>query len=365
MSRRAAIMGWIAVALLVGYPLAKTPSRFIYGGRGRERMDRLSCLSLNDLFAVLNDSIQPGGVIASDPVTSYCIPALTDQFVVCTYDQHSIPNDSTALERILDCRDMLLPGADVAAAAATMQRYGASYIVINGRIPGAVTPMYWKPSARAANEAITRFSARKDLFRVRYRSRNLALLQRTGEGVPADAGDVAGERAGRKLPAADAARWKPSGEPGISIARVVVENGTVARGDTLTLEITWVTDRAVRPKSYITRVRFDTEFDTGPLYHPFYGKWYRKAVEKLRRMRYRFSVSRLPLSGDYPPDLWPVLHAVRDTFTVAIPSDTAPGIYTIAVQLSEQTHYPNYSVRDILSDEDLYSGVAVGTVTIE
>ena len=125
----------------------------VYSSEGRARMNRLSCFNVRDLYEAIDETIPPGSVILSDPVTSYCIPAVTDQFVACTYDQHSIPNDSTALDRILDCRDLFLPGTSVSRAVGTMKQYGSQYLAVNGRVPRSVTPMYWKPNREIAEQA--------------------------------------------------------------------------------------------------------------------------------------------------------------------------------------------------------------------
>jgi hypothetical protein len=156
-----------------------------------------------------------------------------------------------------------------------------------------------------------------------------------------------------------------SGEPGIYIKNIHLSRQEVRKGDTLNISIDWVAGSECAPKSYITYIRFDTEFEKGPLYNESYGKVYRKIIERLGGRRFRFRVDHHPLGGIYPPDKWPPLVVIRDDVTVGIPEDIARGVYSISVKLARKTHYTNYTAGDLLTNNDIYSGTVMGKVKIE
>ena len=95
LSRTRIVIGSMIVLILLVPGLVLNITDFAHAGRGRRSSEKKSCLDLADLYSFVNSSIPAGSVIASDPITSYALLAFTDQYVVCTYDQHSTPNDST------------------------------------------------------------------------------------------------------------------------------------------------------------------------------------------------------------------------------------------------------------------------------
>jgi hypothetical protein len=90
----------------------------------------------------------------------------------------------------------------------------------------------------------------------------------------------------------------------------------------------------------------------------------RKLIEKRRGERYRFRVDHIPTDGDYGVDLWSPFEVVRDSMSVVIPGDVAPGDYQVQVRMLRQPHYPNFHLSDYFLDHDYYSGVPVGTLKI-
>jgi len=367
LSRSAAALGWIVFGASIAYAAVETVTHFAYGDTALREARRMNCRSLSGLYDAVNRNIPPGSVIASDPVTSYCIPAFTDQFVVCTYDQHSIPNDSTALERILACREIYLPDASLDDVASALRRYGAGYIVLNGKLPQEISALYWRPGRRSAEEAFARLSAAPACFDLLYREGDVSLFRFIDSpgGFP---GPVARNTLGSGralLTENDAAALPPAGVPGIRIGGIHASPAPVRRGDTLRIVIDWVAERRSEPRSYVALLRFDTGLGRAPLYHASYGKLYRKAYELVRGRRYRFSASHLPLGGVYPPDKWEPFRMIADTVGVPIPTDISPGIYTISVKMAPQAHYPNYTIKDILTDNDLYQGVPLERVEIQ
>lgn len=362
------VIGFAAVAGLLLPPLLRLPSDFAYSKKRLALSKESSCRNLEDLYEVIGEKLPDGGVVASDPVTSYCIPAFTDQFVACTYDQHSTPNDSTALQRIQDCRDIYLGGIPVGRVVEVLEKYDVGYLVFNGRIPRSVVTMYWRPERRTAREAAARLSSLPELFETIYEGESLTLMRFNPAGEFAEEPGARPDRwsrTGEAVSAQEASYFTKSGMPGILIKGISTSRGTVARGDTLGITIEWVGTGERQSGRHSTVIRFDTDFAKGPLYAFWYGKIYRKILERIRRMRFRFSSGHIPLNGMYPPDRWPPLRVVEDAATVVVPKDAAPGEYLIRVKLVPKTQYPNYTLGDLFTDEDIYSGEILGRVSIE
>ena len=59
------------------------------------------------------------------------------------------------------------------------------------------------------------------------------------------------------------------------------------------------------------------------------------------------------------------MHEIRDSVRVSIPRDVVSGAYAISLKLMERPQIPNYVLKDILTDEDLYSGARVATIRIK
>jgi hypothetical protein len=324
---------------------------------------------LNDLYSAINRNIPEGSVIASDPITSYSILAFTDQYVVCTYDQHSTPNDSTAIERIIACRDIYFPGASCYEKIQTLEEYEADYIVINGRIPANVRSQYWTLDKRLAENNARELLQCGELFDLIYSNESLYLFEYSGQTVADATGTVetAKEKPSFVLEEfrGDYGQLTDSGTEGIYIRSCGQERDRIARGDTLRIYVDWVTSGIEKPGSYVIYVRFDTGFEKGPLYSTRYGKIYRKILEKIRGETFRFRSNVLPFEGIYPPDKWAPGMVIRQYIDVPIPKYIAGGVYTISIKMDNAPHYSNLVMRDLLRDDDLYDGPDLMTVEIE
>jgi hypothetical protein len=367
LSNTRALLALIAAAACLAYPLAKLPGTFIYTKARIERLHAYSCRNLDDLYGFINAKCPPGEVFLSDVFTSFSIPAFTDQYVICSLDQHSVPNDSTAEERIADCRDFFTPSTSARAMRDILDKYGAEYVVVNGRIPPDIGALYWKPDLAAARALTRRLKSAASAFEMLYERDDLAVFRFTGDsafaaGSPSDEGIPF---AGESVTEMELARSAPSGQPGIRIRDVGVSRERVRRGDTLQIRVVWVAGEKPPLRRYAAHLRFDTDFSKNVLFRGSYGKLYRKALETMKRERYRFRADFLPMGGIFAPDTWPPLREVRDTVTVAVPPDVAPGTYAISLKLEITPQFPNYHLRDLLSDRDYYSGVEVARITIE
>lgn len=368
-SRPATVAGWAIVLVLLLPGLIFNFRDFAYAGKHRRESERKSCLRLRDLYSAINDEIPGGRILASDPITSYCVPAFTDQYVVCTFDQHSTPNDSTAIERIIDCRDVYLPGDSCRRITGTLEKYGAGYVVLNGRIPRTVRSQYWGVDRDLAESAARELSGCGDLFERIYSRESLYLFEFAEiPALDAAAATVVPEERRRFAIGdftGDYDTLTHSGTEGIYIAGWEKEDVRVSRGDTLRIRVDWVAGAPVEPGTYVIYVRFDTDYDKGPLYGDAWGKVYRKVIEELRGERYRFRIDALPFGGVYPPDLWARGELLRQHIDVPVPRDISEGRYTVSVKLHDAPHYSNLRMSDLLRNEDFYDGPDLMRVKID
>ena len=364
-----AVLGWIVVIAFLLPGFVSNFTAFAYSGKSRKISEGRSCLALNDLYGEINDHVPAGSVIASDPITSYSLLAFTDQYVVCTFDQHSTPNDSTAIDRIIACRDIYLPGASCHEKIVPIEEYDADYVVINGRLPADVRSQYWRSDRRSAETAARALSECGGMFRLLYSRDSIHLFEYTGSADSAALFDEVESRASPPFAlgeyTGDTGRLLDSGTDGIYIENWGTDTDRISRGDTLRMHVDWVAERRLDPGTYIVYVRFDTDFDKGALYKTAYGKIYRKIVEEMRGERYRFRFDLLPFEGIYPPDRWEPGIVLRDHFNVVVPAYIAEGVYTISVKMDNAPHYSNLLMKDLLRDDDLYDGPDLMEIVIE
>ncbi len=364
-----AILGWIIILLVLSPPLYSDVANFSYAGDKRKSIMDRSALKLKDLYSEIDKRVPPGSVIASDPVTSYCIPAFCDQYVVCTYDQHSTPNDSTALDRIIACRNIYMPDISCADIGEILEKYEAGFVVINGRIPSGVISQYWRPDADLALAAADKLKGCGDRFEMIF-SHNKAFLFRYlgSRRVPSEEEEIFPSKAGILRVGrfrGDYRDLTESGIEGVYMKGWGKEAQKVNRGDSLSIYVDWVTGEIKGVGSYRVYLRFDTGFGKGPLYSYYYGKIYRKILEKIKGERYRFRHEKIPFAGVYPPDRWEPGMIYRDYYISLIPKDIAPGKYTISVKMHHAPHVPNYDLRDFITDSDIYDGPDIMNILIE
>jgi len=101
------------------------------------------------------------------------------------------------------------------------------------------------------------------------------------------------------------------------------------------------------------------------IYSRQFSKIYRFILQKITGTRYRFRSEHHPVRGSYPPRLWQKGAIIEDEFDVVIPPDVSRGAYDVKINLLSLPFSPNYSVKDLLSDTDVYEGIKVGSVMIE
>lgn len=365
-----------ALAILVAFP-GRVAVRQAAQSFARERRTAAAEERYVSLLGALRERVPPHATIVSDPRTSYVISAYTDHFVAVVLDQHGSPSDTLALERLRAVRDLLSPAVPAADALAWLARMRADYVVVN-EDPGDAGDFFETVppgGGRAAAAKLDRCPAlfepalRLDGFSI-YRVRRDADATAAGAGCAqplerprACAADSLG--AGATAEALVVATSSDAGA-GITLSGLVLDRYTLRNIDTLTGHFCW---KAPRPARYglpfEVVVRLDTAFPKGRLYRDWYGKQYRRIVERRERRFYRFTWTERLRSGPAQPDLWPAGETMRQDFAIPLPHTLAPGAYEMRVLVRRTPYLPVRTPADYLSNEDTQSGTPVGMVYVQ
>ncbi len=324
---------------------------------------RVSVERWRDALDWMDTHLPASTVVLSDPATSYSVPMLTRHYVTALVDQHSSPNDSLALARILDARDALDPYASWARTAEVVRRWGATAIALNGRWETAPGLDYWAPDAVWYAAARARLEHAPTAFHKVWEQRDFSIYVIDRAALDAlPAGGVARPFV-RPLLAGDREVRLPGAVPAL-VSAVFAPHDT-RLGDTLSGVLEWHAATPLPAGSYRVSLRFDTALPAGtPAAPRALSKLWRKLVERLHHQRYRFREDHLPVDGAYGVDRWAAGEVVRDTFHVIVPPDVAPGDYIVKVAMTRQPHYPNLRLLDMTSDEDVLDGQPIGTLRV-
>lgn len=305
-------------------------------------------------------------VIASDPATSYLVSAFSDHFVVVILDQHCSPADTGALKRVRSTRDLFDPALPLEASTAWLRSAGVGYVLVDSLAFGT-----------AEFFGVTAFLEHGDVLE-KFRSRPSLLREiRSAEGLHLFAfdADLAQEsrredvdRAAGVFGACEPRRGEKIDLPGenkLILADFDAGSALFAAGDSVAFDICW---SAVEPLQYglplYWTLRFDTHFPRGAFHRQWYGKQYRRHIERRNMVLYRFTVSGRVAGGHLHPDVWPAGAYVRQTVGVVLPRGLAAGEYVVRLTVSRRAYLPNRTPADYLRNEDSLHGVPVGSISI-
>ncbi len=313
-----------------------------------------------DLFDQVRRSVPPRATIASDPVTGYLLPAFTGRKSVAILAQHSSPADRRAPARLKDAVRLMSPYIDSAETARILERYGAKYVVLNFRFPGAITLDYGAVDPKLYAATLEKFRREPDRYVEMYHHDKVHLFRVTdhppSDSPPVLKGTVASIPAG----AGPVGELFPDGVRLVA-ASVSPLDGGVHGG--IRIESYWRKEHETSdPLPYRLYVRLDREGER-PGDGPF-GKIARKLAQAAQGKLYRCRTSTNLMRGAYPPFAWTVGETVADRFDYYFPGKLAPGRYRVEMLLRRKTHMQTYDIGDFFSERDSFSGVAVGYVMV-
>ena len=311
--------------------------------------------------------LDPDCVVLSDPATSYLVPMMTGRYVATLVDQHSSPNDSLGLARILDARDALDPYGTWERTREVVRRHGVGAIVLNDRFVEPLLLDYWAPRHRWFVAARARFDAHPGVFPPLYDTGDFVVY-----GLRRAALDTLSAPA---LARPFTAAWAPGPTAGAPVSRdsldrvpalvgFTLSTRVAAPGDNLTGVARWHAVRPAGAGAWWVAVRCDRGLPAGFSPLAFIGKPVRKLLERLRHERYGFRADHLPARGDYGLDRWRADEVVQDSFALQVPPDAAEGTYQVEVRMLRQPHYPNLRLSEWFFDRDHQPGVPGGTLVV-
>ena len=366
------IMAAVLLALFVAYPLRMASLHLAGSVRTLQKKSSSIPPSYASLISALEGKIPDHSVIASDPMTSYVLSAYTSHFVTVILDQHCSPADTSAIERLREARNLLSPAIPLSASRAWLDRTGADYVLINANLPERADffNSFLPEEASKTREkflACPSFSASVldldgfHLFRLRRDSPGSLSEEACSvarmAGVPCS---PSGESSG------DGGIFDDGGTDvggGISLVNLTVDNYLLRSGDTLAGHFCWT---ALRKASFglplDVIIRIDAVFPRGAFYREWYGKQYRRIIERRGGGYYRFTWRTRLMSGPAYPDMWEAGRSARQDFALPLPASIMPGPYEVRVKVIRAPYLENRRVADYLSNDDSLQGVPVGMI---
>jgi hypothetical protein len=338
-----------------------------YSVSNRSRERALSPLVWKDAFTFMESKIPDPSVVLSDPITSYCIPAFTKHYIVAIPFGHSSPKDPGNVEKVRGARDVLNPYVNLDHTLAILNRYNVGYVVLNQSFRSPIVRNGWSIDPDLYEETRQKFASRPQLFQEIYNDHGIHIYE---YHAPTDAAGMQATNSAplpfvmEKMPAienpADAVF-----EDQFMLLGTSLYQDTVRCGGSLRIRSLWKRlEERDFPDYYMVIVDFTTDYPKNMLYSRHYEKIYRHVLQKISGRQYRFRSRHNPVNGFYPPDLWEFGEIVLDDFEVNIPSDAAAGSYDVKLKLLK-VEYFNYHISHYFSDNDMYSGVRIGSIVIE
>lgn len=362
-ARIAGIAGLAGLALLLRHPVADAALVFADPSQAGGREDVAGMAPWSGPLAWMDEHLPAGSVVLSDPATSYAIPMATRHWVATLVDQHSSPNDSLALVRIVQSRDALDPNATWTTTRGIVAQRGVTAIALNDRFREVPTLDYWAPGHAWYRAARARLDAQPGAFRRVFDSGDFVVYEIDRDSLahladggaarpyvrPGAPGDPAPVAMGAGLP---------------SLAGFRLDRAAASPGDTLAAVCTWAAPGPLPAGAYVVALRFDRAMPPDFRAPAWFAKPARKAYEARAGVRYRFRADHLPVNGAYGVDRWAPRERITDSADVVVPMDVAPGEYEVQVRIIREPHYPNYRLGDFFLDRDYYSGPAVGRLLV-
>lgn len=360
------------LAMFIAFPLRIAVPRFAEWVRALAEKPSAIPPSYAFLIAALEEKIPDRSVIASDPVTSYVLSAHTDHFVTSILDQHCSPADTSAIGRLREARDLMSPAIPLSASRAWLDRTGADYVLVNANLPERAD-FFDSFRPEDASETREKFLACPSFCTSVLDMDGFYLfrLRRDSVGAFSEEGCAVARMGAVPCPASgessrdgeiDVEAATEVGE-GISLVNLTVDNYLVRSGDTLTGHVCW---KATRKESFglplDVIIRVDAAFPRGAFYRDWFGKQYRRIVERRGGGYYRFTWRTRLMSGPAYPDMWEEGRAVRQDFSLPLPASIVPGPFEVRVKVIRAPYLENRSVADYLSNDDSLQGVPVGMI---
>lgn len=314
------------------------------------------------LAAWMNRELPVGAVVVSDPATEYWVSAFTRAKVVTVLHQHGTPHDRRVFERLEDASNVMSPFTTQIEALAVIRKYAVEYVLVNGA-DGASHGYLAEWHPRVADAVREKFTALPSVFDPVYTRDGFVLYRVNGER-PEDFTWFPTVPFMRPAPPGSA-RCGATDDAGPRVTFLHVEPAVALPGETVRVTVGYRRDREFdAPMPLLLHLRFEDRvyFEEA---RSFPGdKWLRRFRERRDGVFRRFRLDRRPFGGLYLPWMWPFGLDVFETIEYRLPEAVDETTYQIQVNLTDEALIPNFSLRDLLYNDDHYAGVACGEITI-
>ena len=315
----------------------------------------------------LDSVLTSRSVIASDPRTSYIVSAFTDHFVTITLDQHCSPVDTAAILRLRKTRDLFSPAVPLLESAEWLLAEGVDYLLVNVGYERA-TDFFATVPAGGGALAYGKFKRCEGILDEVLSFDGFHLFKLDREALASGEGLHCSDTVGGTLECNTVGEGKAhevTAEGGVILERIVTERAEMAPGDTLRGHFCWSVDRELEfGLPYQWTIRLDCEFPKGPFYRYWYGKQYRRRIERDAGIFYRFTYSERLVSGNEQPDRWDPEKTVRQDYEIPVTEWLREGTCVMRVSVRRLSYLPNRTIGDYLLNEDSFHGVQFGSLRI-
>jgi hypothetical protein len=357
------------IALFVLYPLRFAADSFSASIRTLINEQHGTDPRWDGLIESLDNAIPGNSVIVSDPGTSYILSAFTDHYVMTILDQHSSPADPAVYDRLSSAGSIMSPVRPLSADLGSLERYGAEYILLDmKRKPKGefFLPVIPGESARAYEK----FTSCPEILRELFSINDFALFEIDRESLAqhmAPACSLEVIPLDRYICDAGMENAEPVYDigAGLKLARLEFGSDRYAPGDTVTLSLCWTAaDEISFGLPIAFTVRLDTDFPQGSFFRAWYGKQYRRIIERRNWTIYRLTASERVRGGYARPEMWPVGRGIHQECMLVLPEWIAPGRYLVRLTAQRLPYIPNRTIADYLRNEDSLSGTVVASIEI-
>ncbi|MBM3317843.1 MAG: hypothetical protein FJY75_08310 [Candidatus Eisenbacteria bacterium] len=350
-----------------------------HSSRSLEALERRSILQWREVMERLDQELPGPAVILSDPITGYCIPALTRHFTVTVLHQHGSPADTLALARLAGARDVLSPYIGTGEKARICRRFGVDYVFVNGDFAAPVDLFLCQAGRELAARQRSVLDEDDLLLRRLWdlgpdgalyavRAENLDRLSGIvgpGEEPPASPSTEARSAAlFVRAPPEQAIPVLPDTAAGLTLTAIALDTLRLAAGGELGATLYW--RRVGAPGRFPAEVhlRLAAEVPAGRMWVERLSKLSRLLVERRTHRHYRHRSVHTPLDGQLGAENWPRDRYVVDQARIRVPERAARSSHLLKVRWMEASFLPNLPLRHLYSDEDAYEGVPAGMVEV-
>jgi hypothetical protein len=316
----------------------------------------------------LQAAVDTSAVVASDLLTSYSVPAFTRHHAVSTLHQHGSPNDPRGIDRIVALVEIMNPDSPGKVLKDRLVEQEVDFVLVNQSFDRRILLHYAEADPASLERLRVRLKAESGVFREVYSHEEASIfaVDRNAllEWTPRDGGPPPYVLPKGAIP--PGRRVNATFSDKVELLSVEIPRRPVRTGDAFDVTCYWRSkvEKLEFDIPWVVQIRMQRDYPKGRFYSPAYSKVYRKALELLKNESYRRRVAHLPAGGVIPPSLWGD-YIIKDVAEVPIPRWMAPGTYELTVYIGRRAIYPNLTWRDLLRDDDCYSGVAVGTLVVE